>query len=166
MDTYLAIVSKRDTRRYADKPIPADVVERILNAGRVTGSASNRQPWRFLVVKDAERREQLADAVYEPTNIRGAQLLVAIAGARPLDIGRCVQNMMLAAWNENIGSCPNGITDADACRAALGAGEEEQVATLLSFGFPAHPRDPRRRSPEEWVDRADRLPFDEVVEFR
>ena len=45
MDTYLAIVSKRDTRRYADKPIPADVVERILNAGRVTGSASNRQPW-------------------------------------------------------------------------------------------------------------------------
>jgi len=71
-----------------------------------------------------------------------------------------------AAWNEGIGSCPNGITNADACRTALGAGEEEQVATLVSFGFPAHPRDPGRRSPEEWIARADRRPFDEVVEFR
>ena len=83
MDTYLAIVSKRDTRRYAGQADPDDVVERILDAGRVTGSASNRQPWRFLIVEDAERREQLADAVYEPTNIRGAQLVIAITGKRP-----------------------------------------------------------------------------------
>ena len=83
MDTYLAIVSKRDTRSYSDTPIPADVAERILDAGRVTGSASNRQPWRFLIVEDAERREKLADAVYEPTNIRGAQLVVAIPATAP-----------------------------------------------------------------------------------
>ena len=129
MDTYLAIVSKRDTRRYADTPIPEDVVERILDAGRVTGSASNRQPWRFLIVEDAERRERLADAVYEPTNIRGAQLVVAILGKRPLDLGRCAQNMMLAAWNDGVASCPNGIADADAANEALGL-EEPPVNVL------------------------------------
>ena len=73
MDTYLAIVSKRDTRRYTYRPIPDDVVGRILDAGRVTGSASNKQPWRLLIVEDAERRKRLADAVYAPDNVRAAQ---------------------------------------------------------------------------------------------
>ena len=131
MDTYLAIVSKRDTRRYADTPIPDDVVERILDAGRVTGSASNRQPWRFLIVEDAERREKLADAVYEPTNIRGAQLVIAIVGTRPLDLGRCAQNMMLAAWNDGVASCPNGIADKDAAQGSArprgAAGQRAQL---------------------------------------
>ena len=162
MDTYLAIVSKRDTRRYADKPIPADVVERILNAGRVTGSASNRQPWRFLVVEDVERREQLAGAVYEPTNIRGAQLIVAIVGARPLDIGRCVQNMMLAAWNDGVASTPNGIADKDAAQQALGL--EEPPINVLSFGYPAKQPAAETRSADEWSARANRKPLDELVE--
>jgi nitroreductase len=162
VDTYLAIVSKRDTRRYADTPIPEDVVERILDAGRVTGSASNRQPWRFLIVEDHERRERLADAVYEPTNIRGAQLVIAIIGARPLDLGRCAQNMMLAAWNDGVASCPNGIADADAAQEALGL--EEPPVNVLSFGYPARQPPAESRSPDEWSARANRRPLDELVE--
>ena len=162
MDTYLAIVSKRDTRRYADTPIPADVVERILNAGRVTGRASNRQPWRFLVVEDPERREQLAGAVYEPTNIRGGQLIIAIVGARPLDVGRCVQNMMLAAWNDGVASTPNGIADKDAAQEALGL--EEPPVNVLSFGYPATQPAAETRSAEEWSARANRKPLAELVE--
>ena len=74
--------------------------------------------------------------------------------------------MMLAAWNDGIGSCPNGIADAAALAAVLGHGDEEQVATVLGFGYPARPVDPESRTPEEWIERADRLPFDEVVELR
>ena len=162
MDTYLAIVSKRDTRRYADTTIPEDVVERILDAGRVTGSASNRQPWRFLIVEDAERREKLAGAVYEPTNIRGAQLIIAIVGTRPLDLGRCVQNMMLAAWNDGVASCPNGIADKEAAQEALGL--EEPPVTVLSFGYPARQPAVETRSAEEWSARANRRPLEETVE--
>ena len=162
MDTYLAIVSKRDTRRYSDEPIPEDVVERILDAGRVTGSASNRQPWRFLIVEDAERRERLAGAVYEPMNIRGAQLIIAIVGTRPFDLGRCIQNMMLAAWNEGVASCPNGIADKDAAQAALGL--EEPPINVLSFGYPARQPAAETRSAEEWSARANRRPVDETVE--
>jgi nitroreductase len=162
VDAYLAIVSKRDTRRYADQPIPVDVVERILDAGRVTGSASNRQPWRFLIVESPDRRERLAGAVYEPSNIRGAQLVIAIVGERPFDLGRCVQNMMLAAWNDGVASCPNGIADKEAACEALGL--EEPPINVLSFGYPARQPAAESRSAEQWSARANRRPLTETVE--
>jgi nitroreductase len=164
MDTFLAIASKRDTRRYADTPIPDDVGRRIVEAGRVTGSARNRQPWRFLLVESPDRREQLADAVYEPTNVRGAQLVVAIVSSSSMDTGRCMQDMMLAAWNEGVASCPNGIADAEAARAALGLDGEDQLATVLTFGYPASGRTGESRPMDEWLARADRKPLDELVD--
>ncbi len=164
MDTFLAVASKRDTRRYADRPIPEKVERRILDAGRLAGSARNRQPWRFLVVDSDERREQLAEAVYAPANVRGARLVVAIVGKNGLDCGRCVQNMMLAAWNDGVASCPNGIADADRARAALGLGEDDEVAVVLTFGYPASGRAGDSRPLDEWLSRADRKPLDELVE--
>ncbi len=165
MDTWLAVASRREVREYADRPLAEESVRRILDAGRLSGSAANRQPWHFLVAEAAETREQLAGAVYEPTNVRGARLVVAVVGTRGFDSGRAAQNMMLVAWNEGIGSCPNGIRDPDAARAALGLGDEE-VAIVLTFGYPAHEWDPSRRTPEEWSARADRKPLDELVDRR
>jgi nitroreductase len=72
--------------------------------------------------------------------------------------------MMLTAWNDGIGACPNGIADSEAIERALGLADGERVVTVLTFGYPARQRDPGRRSPEEWLSRADRKPFDEVVE--
>ena len=164
MDTWLAIASRREVREYADRPLPAEVVRRILDAGRLAGSAQNRQPWRFLQVEDPERRERLADAVYEPKNVRGSQLVVAIAGRPGFDTGRAAQNMLLAAWNEGVGSCPNGTQDPDAAREALGLAEGEELAIVLTFGYPARERDPSRRTAEEWSERANRKPLDELVE--
>lgn len=162
MDTYLAIASKRDTKRYAEKPIPAEVLERILDAGRVTGSSQNKQPWRLLVVEDSGRREQLAGAVYEPENIRGAGLVIAISGSRTFDLGRCAQNMMLAAWNDGVASTPNGIADADAAKGALDL--EEPPVIVLSFGYPSRQPRAESRSAEEWSARANRRPLSETVE--
>jgi nitroreductase len=164
MDTFVAIASKRDTRRYADRELPAETVEHILEAGRLAGSARNRQPWRFLVVESADRREELAAAVYEPRNVRGAQLVVAIVGSSGLDGGRCMQNMMLAAWNDGVASCPNGIADADRALAALGLAEDDTVAVVLTFGYPASGRSGESRSTAEWLAGADRKPLDELVE--
>jgi nitroreductase len=164
VDTFLTIASKRDTRRYADRAIPEDVVERILIAGRVAGSARNRQPWRFLVVESADRRDKLAEAVYAPTNVHGAQLVVAIVGSSGLDGGRCLQNMMLAAWNDGVASCPNGIADADRARVALDLGEDDTLAVVLTFGYPATGRTGDSRSAAEWLSGADRKPLDELVE--
>jgi nitroreductase len=157
MDTWLAVASRREVREYADRELPEEVVNRILDAGRLAGSARNRQPWRFLVVDGAEARERLADAVYEPANVRGARLVVAILGGGGLDTGRAMQNMLLTAWNEGVGSCPNGIAGADGARDALGL--DEEIAIVLTFGYPSRPADPARRTPEEWSARANRKPL-------
>jgi nitroreductase len=170
MDSYLAIASKREVRQYADRPLPDDAVRRILDAGRVAGSSQNRQNRRFIAIRDRDLLERLAPCVYTPTNVLGSALAVAIviAGKGPtaFDAGRAGQNMMLAAWNEGIGSSPNGIADPELLASVLGHAEDESVVILLSFGYPARPVDPEVRSPEEWIERADRLPFDEVVELR
>ena len=158
METFLTIASKRDERRYADTPIPDEVVRQILDAGRLTGNSQNKQLWEFVVVVDGRR--ELADAVFAPDNVRTAALVVAIVGeARPFDVGRCSQNMMLAALDQGVVSCPNGIRDADAAAAICGG----EVKMILSFGYPARPRDPHSRTAEEWSARANRRPLDELV---
>ena len=157
MDTYLAIASRREVREYTDVPIPDEIVHRILDAGRLSGSSQNKQQWEFVVVSD---HEALSKAVYVPSNLLGAALVVALAGAGlPLDMGRAAQNMMLAAWNEGVGSCPNGISDAELAESIVGA----PVRIILSFGYAAKPRDVNAHTAEEWSVRAKRKQFDDVV---
>lgn len=167
MDTFLAVASKREVRDYAGRPIPVDAVQRILESGRISGSSRNGQPWRFVVVESPSLRERLADAVYAPGNVRSAALVVVIAlsgrGPTAFDAGRAAQNMMLTAWNEHIGSCPNGMPDPDAVARLLDLEEGERPTIVLTFGYPAHTRDPQRHTALEWIERADRKPFDDVV---
>jgi nitroreductase len=167
VDAFLAVASRREVRAYSDRPVPEATVRRILEAGRIAGSSGNREPWRFLVIADRRVREGLAEAVYAPGNVRGARLVVAIAvrgsGPTAFDAGRAAQNMMLAAWNEGIGSCPNGMPDTNAVARVLALEEDERPVIVLTFGYPGRARDPQRRSPEEWIASADRKPFEEAV---
>jgi nitroreductase len=134
MDAYLAIASRRDERRYRPDPLPDDVVERILDAGRLSGSASNRQPWTFVIPSSPSRLERIAGTVFEPGNIHGAGLVVAIVvkGKGPVRF------------------------DAELA-------EDEEVAIVLSFGLPEKPRAVAARSAEEWSARANRKPLAELV---
>ena len=158
LDGRLAIASKRDVREYADTPVPEDVVLRILDAGRLAGSARNKQRWEFVLVET--KRAELAETVYAPGNVLGATLVVAIVGAAGgMDVGRCAQNMMLAAWTEGVASCPNGIKDPEAAAAICGG----EVKAILSLGYPAQPRDPASRTADEWSARANRKPLAELV---
>ncbi|CAN5523101.1 nitroreductase family protein [soil metagenome] len=170
MDAYLAVVSKREVRRYDSRPLGEDAERRILEAGRVAGSSKNRQARRFVVLRDREFVEEAAQSVYEPQNIRGAALVVAIVvggkGPTAFDAGRAAQNMMLAASNDGIGSSPNGIADAERLAAAVGHERDESVAIVLTFGYPARPRDPEARSAQEWIASADRKSYEELVEER
>jgi nitroreductase len=165
VDTYLAVASKRDWRSYADRPIPEDVVTRILDAGRLAGSGSNKQPWTFVVVED-ERKERLAELVYVAGNVRSAALVIAIAtpgGGRVLDVGRAMQNMMLVAWNDGVVSCPNGMADRALTAQVLGLGGDLEPVIVLSFAYPRHARDPEAKSAEEWSREANRKPVGELL---
>jgi nitroreductase len=158
MDAWLAIASKRDIREYADTPIPPEIERRILDAGRVSGSSRNTQKWEFVVVEQAQ--QELAQAVYAPQNVATAKLVIALVGdAAGFDVGRASQNMMLAAWNEGVGSCPNGIANAEEAARICGG----EVKMILSFGYLAKPRDIDAHTADEWSARAKRAPLDEIV---
>jgi nitroreductase len=157
LDVYTCIRSKRDTRAYQDKPIPEDALGRILQAGRMAGSAKNLQPCRLVVLKDEARRKDLSACGQFATHIVTAPVAVAVVipkDGREFDAGRCAQNMMLAAWAEGVTSCPVTMHDADCASRVLGLPETHRVSIVLAFGYPA-PGERRRSSP--------RLPLDELV---
>jgi len=113
----------------------------------------NSQPWRFVVLASPEVRTAVAETVYAPDHLTGAATAIAIlvSGGRTADFdaGRAAQGMMLAASNDGVGSCPNGVADRERFAALVGLTEDERPAIVLSFGYPARPRraeDARRRS--------------------
>jgi nitroreductase len=160
MDAYKAIISKRDTRAYEDRPIPDDLLQRILTAGRMAGSSKNGQPLRFVVMRDRENMKRLARCGQFTGPMQSAPLAIAILlqeDGRPFDAGRAAQNMMLAAWSAGITSCPVAIQDVDCGRDALGAPTEYHVAMVLTMGYPT-PGQPLSRGQA-------RLPVDELVHW-
>lgn len=167
MDAYLAVVAKREVRNYADRPIPAEVVDRLLEAGRVTGSSMNRQAWRFLALESHGIREAVAEVVYAPDNLRGAALAVAIVvtggATADFDAGRAAQSMMLAALTDGVGSCPNGVADRERFAELVALEGEERPSIVISFGFPAGAYRPEDHPPREWIRRARRRPATEVI---
>jgi len=150
MDAYRCIVSKRDLRRYTPTAIERPALLQILEAGRRSGSARNRQPWEFIVVTDPAALGDLARggrfAGHLARAAAGIALLVDSPGAL-FDAGRCAQNVMLAAWNLGIASCPVGLRDDGEVRRILHLPERAVLATTIALGYP----DPRGRS------RAERL---------
>ncbi len=158
MDAYACIRTKRDSRAYADKPIPEETLGRILQAGRMAGSSKNTEPWRFVVLRDAQRKSELAACGQFAQHVPSAPLAIAIVlvpGGGGFDAGRTGQNMMLAAWAEGITSCPVAMHDQECAARVLGLPDGYRVAMLISFGFPASEeslhRGVRRTSLEELV---------------
>ena len=96
-------------RDYQDKPIPSDVVDRIIEAARLTASASNRQPWHFVLVRDRAHLRELGALVRTGPYTARAALAVVVAYAKesPIaisDVSRAIQSMILTAWADGVGS--------------------------------------------------------------
>ena len=166
MDTFLAIASRRDERRYAPGSLSPETVRRILDAGRLSGSSKNSQPWLFVVPETRARIERLARAVFVPENVLEGSLVVVVVMTSPkaaFDAGRASQNMLLAAWNEGVSACPNGVADEAEVRAALDLAAGETPSIVLSFGLPQKPRRPEQISADAWSERANRRPLAEIV---
>jgi nitroreductase len=158
MDAYEAIITKRDTRSYTEKPIGEEALRRVLQAGRMAGSSKNRQPFRFVVVRDKEHMAELAKCgdFSEPLGPATAAIAVCLGPeGMDFDAGRAAQNVMLAAWNEGLASCPVRIHHEDCGREALGLPEGWRIAMVIALGHP----DP---SVPMSLGRA-RAPYDEYV---
>ncbi len=142
MDAYRCIVTKRDLRTYTSQPIDRPMLLQILDGGRRSGSARNRQPWEFVTVTDHAVLERLARCGRFAGHLAAAPAVVVILveGVRDLfDAGRCAQSLMLAAWSLGVASCPVSLHDDREARAALGLPDGPVVAAAIALGYP-HPR--------------------------
>ncbi|HEX5367931.1 MAG TPA: nitroreductase family protein [Dehalococcoidia bacterium] len=163
MDAYEAIIGKRDRRSYDGRPIPEEVLHRILQAGRMAGSSSNTQPIRLAVMRDAAQKQAMAPAGPGTAPLVNAPLAIVILlkkGSRDFDVGRVAQNMMVAAWAEGVHSCPIGLRETTVSKAVLGLPDDYDAAIGVSFGYPAAtPSGPNERPPSP------RLPLEELVHY-
>ncbi|HEC24347.1 MAG TPA: nitroreductase [Chloroflexi bacterium] len=159
------IRSKRAVRRFRDEPLPESVVTLILEAGRLSGSAKNRQPWHFIAVQKRETLRELAACGAFAGHLAGAALGVALVTGDPFlrltvpfDLGRAAQSMMLTAWSLGVGSVMATIYRPDRACDILGVPPEYTIPWCISFGYPAEPSDrpPRRggrRAADEVIHR-------------
>ena len=169
-ETYRTIVTKRDTRRFSDRPIDDETLDRLVQAARMAGSAKAAEPVRLVLVHDQAQKERLAACGNFTPHIPTCQVAVVfvlvpeagVVGAPfaifrgPFDAGRAAQNLMLAAWAEGIASCPASMHDAEGAARVLGLPEGHVVANVIALGYPAEERDPvqgqrPRMAVEEYV---------------
>jgi nitroreductase len=145
MKTWDAINSLRVVRQFAERPLAPDHLDRILNAGRRTGSSKNQQRWAFIVVRDRDHLRELTRVGRYADHLAGASVAIALVtpdekGATlPWDLGRAAQNMMLAAWELGIGSAPATAHNHEVAARLLGLPDGQRCDFLLSFGYPADP---------------------------
>jgi nitroreductase len=128
-------------RQYQDRPVPDEVVRKIVEAGRLTGSSRNGQPWHFVVVRDRERLRELgARARTGPYTAEAAlAIVVAVEHESPYgmsDGSRAIQSMMLAAWEEGIGSNWVGFNNLPEVAQLVGVPAGWDVIGLVPFGYP------------------------------
>lgn len=156
-------------RAYQERPIPEEVVRRILEAGRLSPSAANKQPWHFIAVQEPATIRQLAALAPSGPYLVGAPLaIVVVVKPTPYavsDASRAIQNMLLAAWEEGVGGNWVGFGGLEGVNALLGIPADREVLAILPFGYPAEPvgKGQKRRKPlaevafrERWGEAFDR----------
>ncbi len=166
METWDAITSRRNVRSFAGRPIPAEALDQILEAGRRSPSSQNWQPWNFILVTEREQLRELAKVWRGAGHVAGsAATIVVIAPAADnefrraqLDLGQAIMAMTLAATDLGIGSCHAGVEDLALARELLGFPEDRDWAFLISLGYPAD-------RPLKPVRNPDRRSFSDVVHY-
>ena len=164
MQTWEAITSRRNVRLFAERPIPAADLDRILEAGRRSPSSQNWQPWDFVLVTDRAQLTELAKVWRGAGHVAHSAATIVVVGPpadnpfrrAQLDLGQATMQMMLAAADLGIGSCHAGIADLPRVRELLGIPDDRDWALLISLGDPAD----RPLAP---IKNPDRRPFDDVV---
>ncbi|MGD9127471.1 MAG: nitroreductase family protein [Planctomycetia bacterium] len=151
MNVYEAILARKSVRAYQNREVSDEILDRILDAARMAPSASNRQEWRFVVVRDPEMREKLAEAARRQMFIAEAPVVVACCAETdghimscgeacyPIDVAAAIDHLTLAAVEEGLGTCWIGAFNQAKVKELLNIPPEIQVVELLPLGYPADP---------------------------
>ena len=128
-------------REYHDKPIPDDVIGRIVEAGHLSASGGNVQPWHFVVVRDRAALKELGGLVASGPYIASAAAAIVVAYEKAhnlglSDVSRAIQSMILVAWGDGVGSNWTGFARLDGVRKKVGLPDDYEVVAVVPLGYP------------------------------
>jgi nitroreductase len=162
------IRSRRVIRRFADRPLAPEHLDRILHAGRRANSSKNQQHWAFIVCQDRAHLQELSKIGRWAGHLAQAAVGIALVTPDPktadaplsvmFDLGQAADSMMLVAWELGIGSVPATVFEHELAQRLLGFPDEYHCEFLLSFGYPADPTDLTRP-----LKAGGRRPLDDLV---
>jgi nitroreductase len=166
METWDAMTSRRNVRQFADRPIPEDALDRILEAGRRAPSSRNWQPWDFVVVTERQQLQELSKVWRGAGHVADSAATIALVTKdsedprtreiTQYDLGQTTMAMMIAAADLGIGSGHSAVEDQEKAREVLGFPQDHRLAYLIDLGYPAD-------RPLRPIKAPNRRPFEEVV---
>ncbi len=166
VETWDALRARRNVRTYADRPIPDEDLDRILEAARRTPSSMNEQAWDFVVVTDRDRLRELSGVWRYAAHIAGSAATIGLLMPTSddpderetflYDLGQVTTSMMLVAADLGIGSGHSSVGDQALARRVLGLPEDRECVMLVALGYPAD-------RPLRPIARPDRRAFEDVV---
>jgi nitroreductase len=143
MDVFEVIQERRSIRSYQDKPVPRKLLEKILEAGRLAPSAKNSEPWHFIAVTDAVKRKALSGGTWAKFLMQSPLVIVACGDKKAspdwyaIDVALAVENMVLTAVGEGLGTCCVGSFIEKDIKEALKIPEKFEVLVMLAVGYPS-----------------------------
>lgn len=167
MDVYEAIIKRKSVRAFKDKDVPEEMISRLLEAARLAPSASNRQEWRFIVVRDPATRKQLSKAAMGQKFVGEAPVVLACCAETdghvmacgqlcyPIDVAIAIDHITLCATADGLGTCWIGAFDESQVKEILGLPPQIRVVGLLPVGYPKDPSSVKK----------DRLLLKEIVKY-
>ena len=152
-----SILSRRSVRKYENKEIPREVVNQILEAGRQAPSAVNKQPIRFVIVKDGDLTKNFSSALFNRFVKDAPMVIVGCADVKSFLTGKwavidttiALQNMVIAAWSLGVGSCWIGAFEEEKIKQLLKIPEKWKIVALVTFGYPAEESKPKKKKAVE-----------------
>ena len=159
-----AIKKRQSVRSYQDKEIPEDVLQQVLEAGRLAPSANNGQHWKFIVVKDEDLRKKMVPACKNQKFVGEAPVVIAGCATNPdyvmtcgehtysIDLAIALDHMSLEAASLGLGTCWIGSFYQDQVKEILSIPEGVRIVDLLTLGYP-----------EKLGTKTGRKPLSEIV---
>lgn len=151
MDFYEVIRTRRSVRKFKADAIPEDVLKRVLDAARIAQSGSNRQPWRYIIIRDKARMKEMLPVCGGQPFVAEAPVLVVACGTKLnvnragymgdlsmlVDVSISFDHLTLAARAEGLGTCWIGSFNNDGVKKYLEIPDDVQVVALTPLGYPA-----------------------------
>ncbi len=157
MDVFSAISGRYSVRGYKETEVEEEKLRKVLEAARLSPSASNRQDWKFVVVKDQDAKKKLARAAFNQSFIAEAPIVIVACGTSPklmmdcgqpthtVDVSIAVAYLILEAYELGLGTCWIGAFKEDEVKRILGVPKDVRVVAMTPLGYPDEPPSPKSR---------------------